>query len=120
MCAYFKPKERTVKITSNSAIAYNGNRFYIRKGTYDSSYSAIISSVTIKDNVDSYHFVTPLAPADGYEFTGWYLAGTNTKITHREVNGCAVVEMTPSTTYYNQSAFEARYTTKEYTLTTDI
>lgn len=120
--AIFKPIKRDITISSNSSIVYNDpGRFYIRKGTYDSSYTSYDTSIKILDNVDTFTMVAPMEPAVGYDFDGWYTK-TNNKLTHHtsSVGGknYAYVILTPGSDYYSSSSFVAKYSAKEYTLST--
>ena len=65
--------------------------------------------------------VAPMEPAVGYDFDGWYTK-TNNKLTHHtsSVGGknYAYVILTPGSDHYSSSSFVAKYSLKEFTLST--
>ncbi len=116
--AIFKPVKRDIYIRSNSTIAYNKpGKFYICKGTFNANYSSYDTSISILNNVDTFTLVAPIDPAVGYEFDGWY-TGSGTKLTHHVLSGCAYVTLTPGEDAYSSNTFVAKYSLKEFTLST--
>lgn len=116
--AIFKPVKRDIYIKSNSTIAYNKpGKFYICKGTFDPNLYSYDTSIKILNNVDTFTLVAPIDPAVGYEFDGWY-TGSGTKLTHHVLSGCAYVTLTPGEDSYSSNTFVAKYSLKEFTLST--
>lgn len=116
--AIFKPVKRDIYIKSNSTIAYNKpGKFYICKGTFDPNLYSYDTSIKILNNVDTFTLVAPIDPAVGYEFDGWY-TGSGTKLTNHVLSGCAYVTLTPGEDSYSSNTFVAKYSLKEFTLST--